>query len=260
MMKTLLAMLLLVQMAGAQMISMGNHRKIFPAGSCTPPTETSRWPFYGAGVTCLSGACTGQDSIRITAVPDVVGTNNLGLGGLARPFYFASGAGGFASLASGHFDGGSDLALGTSIATAVTTISYWNTIQLNAMGISAGMLGGAPGALEFRIGTTNHLELLISNIALIGSGTTTFATGKYTVGFTLNTTTGAWNLYKCSGGSCTVDGSGTYGAVTFTNPITSIGTANGTSDIFNGLILESGYLNGISTAGWGTWSQCNAGI
>jgi hypothetical protein len=231
-------------------------------GGCTAPTsiETSQWPVYGTGVTCVGGACTSGSSISL--IPDTVGSLSLAgnTGSYAEPHWSPSI---FGSLQAANYSNPSGMSLGTGIPTSVTSTSFWATLQVAGSG--RGIVGGPNSALEWRISAGGVQQVLVSNVALIGSGSQVFTTGvSYTVAVTVNATTGAWAMYTMSGGVVTTDASGTAGAISFGANITDFGIANGHADGFTGNIVDAGYFNGI----WNStqlnqiaaWSQCHAGV
>lgn len=229
---------------------------------CAAPTafETSQWPVYGAGVTCVTACGSG---VAINLIPDTVGSLNLAgnTGSYAEPTYLPSA---FGTLAAAAYSNPSGMALGAGIPTSVTSTSFWATLAPS--GGARGIVGGPASAFEWRITTGGCCqEVLVSGVSVIGHGSAAFTNGaKYTVAVTVNSVTGAWALYTMSGGVVTSDGSGTIGAITFGAPITDFGTANGTADGFQGNIVDAGYFAGIwnSTAlnAIAAWSNCNAGV
>jgi hypothetical protein len=244
-------------------------QNVTASGTCVVPSsvEVSQWPHYGTGVTCAGGCTVGN---AITLVPDTVGSNNFaGNTGIeAEPTYQPAI---FGVLPAGDYPAGPNALFATSsIPTSSpgnATYAFWITVKTGTVGGSLGMIGGNSGALEWRINSSGHQEILISGFASIGTGSATLSSNtKYTLAMSINGTTGVWTLWKIASNSVTVDGTGTYGTlpVGFSNSVDEIGAADGGSEPFNGLILDAGY----STSSWtatplsliAAFSQCNAGV
>lgn len=225
--------------------------------TCTPPTMTYRWPVYGAGNTCNGGlACS--NGLGIDTLVDVVGTNNATQATSGnRPIYTT---GAINSLPAAAYNGTTNvLSLGTALMAATTTYVALG-IKIDTSSLHGAIFGGPSGGeLELRVNGT-HQELLIENVAVIGTGTTTLTNGSFmTLVATYNSGTGTWALYTCSGGTCTVDSSGTN-IKTITAGMSNLGAAPGSSEFYSSNIAEFEYASSITTAGIGAYSLCKFGI
>lgn len=221
-------------------------------GSCTAPTMTVRYAAFNASNVCTGGCTNGN---VVTAFADMAGSNNAA--GSGGPTFTAAAVGGQPSI---QFAGGADFQLGTDISTSVTTYTEYAVIKPGTVGTLYSISGGgASSALEWRINASGHQEILNSAVASIVTGTATISTTSYSVvAFTYNRSTGAANLYICSAGTCTSDGTATN-AQTFGSALNTVGFSQASGG-FVGYIAEWGYLNGTSTTGIGSYSQCKYGI
>lgn len=224
------------------------------SSSCTPPSMTYRWVVDNASNTCNGGsACTngaGIDTLVSTAT-----ANNATQGTAGNRPLFST-----ATTLNGHataqFTASSSQTLGLASGIGVTAYTIYAVIEPTGTGNRA-FVGGATGELEYRINSSNHQELLYAFHASIGTGTATFSGSSFVaIAETYDSTSGAYALYTCAGGTCTSDGTGTSAQPI--SPATSLG---GNTDFFNGYIAEIGAANSIlSVASIGTYVNCEYGL
>jgi hypothetical protein len=235
------------------------------SGSCTPPTMTYRWAAYNSLNTCGTGvACTNGAAGRVSA--DLVSSNNAtNTTGSNQPTYTTGAINGQPAWT---FNGSTPNFF--SFTTALPFQS-WTTITIYAVVENTGTSG------QF-LATSAHNTHLLGygfngsgnqafgdvGIASLASGTAVYSTSTwYTIVMQYNTSTLAYTLYKCSGGTCAADGSGTASSgFSFTSATDAMGADvnDGGAYNFSGNVAEIGVLNGTSTAGIGAWSQCEYGI
>jgi hypothetical protein len=163
---------------------------------------------------------------------DSVGSNNATQTNTSiQPLYYASGINSqpasYWTTSAGYM-----MTLGTGIAQTQTTQTWAATITPTLDGShTVNMLSGASGnGLTWGINTSNHQYVRGYNSGAAVTGSATLVSGNtYTLAFTLNGTT--IQLYKCSGGSCSTDGSSgttTIGTVSMSilgrqNPLVFLG-------------------------------------
>jgi hypothetical protein len=228
-----------------------------PTTPCSKPTLTSDWAASSLSSTvhCGTGTTICINGAQIHLIPDVVGSNNITslVGSGSAPFYQTSILNNqpvvqWTSTSIAYFG------LGTSIPAANTTSSFFMTLAPTT-GAVRKLVTGPTGALFWEISATGH-QLVFAGTGATITGTTAFTSGSFvTIAFTYSS--GVINLYTCSGGVCTSDGTGNTG--TPTAAITEFGQGGGTGT-YLGYIAEIGYLNGASITGFATYSQCKYGI
>jgi hypothetical protein len=119
------------------------------------------------------------------------------------------------------------------------------------------------GGFEYYItgtGTTYQQIIAKAGVLQLALGTQNLAQSVYhATAMTYNFTTGAYALYNCSGGACTIDVSGTN-LQSFTSYAGSIGADRFDGSFMNGNIAEVGIGTSGSVAGIGAYIQCQYGI
>lgn len=259
-MRNLLILLLLPLLAmggGQTVVSTGNHRKIFSA-ACNAPTLTYQWEMWNAANTCNGGsACTngaGLDTVNDSAGADTLTQGTSG----NRPIYTTASISG---LAAANWNT-SNMQLNRSVAPSNNTTMTWFVVfNSSAIGTSQPITGNSSGtgAFELRVNATGNIEMLKGRVTSIGTSTGTYSASTwYAVLATYDQGTGAWAIYKCSGGTCAADGSGTN-AVSFSVGADRIGFYSG-DGVFSGLIAEVNYRQAITTTGYGAYALCKYGL
>lgn len=233
------------------------------SAGCTPPTVTSRWAGSNNTGTNNCGSsgtspCTNGSVLYYWI--DSVGGNTAG------PLFGASSVdyvtGVLNSLPAANFPGSSysQKVLSTPIPTSIVSYSFAATFDTLAASTAQALFGPqtSVGGISWSINSSGKQQLCISSCV---SGTTVFSTSTfYTITASYNTATNAWAFQKCSGGTCTSDGSGTTSLGTASNAISTIGQlATGVNGL-NGNIVEIDYYNGSSITGEGAWSYCQYGV
>jgi hypothetical protein len=240
-----------------QIINTGTRRKVFTAPSCTPPTMTYRWQVANSGILCGTGiACT--NGAGTFSLPSSATSNTASQGASGNQPIYTTGA--INGLQAALFNGTSQtLAFSNTFGTS-GTMTLYAVIEPTSSG--GGILGsataGTNGSVEWAINGGGGQFFNSLNRAAIASGAATISTSHFsTLAMTYDFTSGVANLYICSGGTCTLDGTGTSTAQFF-NATNSLGTTG--IFFFSGYIAEWGYLNSVNTAGIATYSQCEYGI
>ena len=259
---TLALIPLLAAGGGQSVVNTGNHRKIFAAG-CSAPSASSRWTAWNPsnlcgttpGTTCTNGA-------QMFSVPDL-GTQGVSIvtGGTA-PTYTTSALNGLAAMT---WTGTEQLnASGPIAGSGSLNFTLWAVLKPNASGVYLPIVGSINGGgIGWRLTpTTLTPELDIAFVTIIGTASTPVSTSGYSlIEVTYSSSTGAYNFYSCSAGSCTSAGSGTN-AQTFSDNTDRVGTTrpNSGSNFFKGNIVEIGYRNSIDTTNIASYVQCQYGI
>jgi hypothetical protein len=108
---------------------------------------------------------------------------------------------------------------------------------------------------EYGVGTKQYFNS--AGVTAIGTSITAPTVGAWnTSALTYNFATGLWTFYNCSGGACTVDGSGTtIGTFSYPNSAYLGGWQPG-GEWFDGQVAEWGYRTTIDVSGIGAWSFC----
>jgi hypothetical protein len=207
-----------------------------------------------------------------TLVDTVVGNNAIQTSSSNRPIYTTSAINGLAALA---FDGTTSekqmAMLGTP--TFAPPEAYTGSLTYYAV-VEPGAISGVYGYTIFgpstQINTLHGISWAIfngkqflysSNITSIGIGTVTLSTSTFSViAVTYNMVSGAWTMYECSGGTCTVDNSGTTTTPSTTTQTDDLGSSPSDGFYYNGLVAEYGYLDSASIAGIATYVQCQYNI
>lgn len=236
--------------------------------TCTLPSGTADWRASTiAGTTnCgTTGTTACANSTPVYNALDDIGSNTAfqTTNTNAQPLFLASQINGLPAFgfngANGHTV--DVLNLTSAIPTANTTYSAFAVISPSTVTATNKLLGQASastGAVRWFISSSGH-QTISAGASANQTGTATLVVNTWvTIGFTWNLSTGAWNMYKCSGGTCSSDGSGTTTA-TPTQTVNAIGVSEGSSN-FKGLMAEMWFLNGTSNTGWASWSQCKYGI
>jgi hypothetical protein len=256
-----LAITLLAQSA----IAPGRHTVATTTpGVCAVPSQmTEDWPVFGPNVSCDGigpGSCPTSGAFKIDTVPNTLSSNDaIQIANGARSIWTPSA---FNSLAGANFNGvSSRLSYSTDetmYTSGVVLVVYAHQVPTSGSDAIFGGTGGA--ALELRL-SSNQLQLLADNVAFIGGGTTTYVTGTWhTFAAVWNDSTGAWALYDCHGGTCTVDGSGTT-ATHLSSPNNELGASDGSGEYGQGTTLDWQVANGsTSIAGIAAYSSCKFGI
>jgi hypothetical protein len=219
---------------------------------CTAPTMDHRWAAWNPANTCTSGCTTGNN---VTSMPDMgtVGGSTANGNGV----YTASAVNGLAAV---QFNG-SFYDLSASLSGAPTQISMYAILNINSQGGSfTGAVCCGQGVPEWLMGNTGGMGFNKNQQVAIGSSTTNVSATTYvTVAVTYNTSTGALNYYRCSGGSCTNVGTATN-ATTFSGNWNRWGGSTFDPN-FQGFVSELAETNSIiTTTQLATWSQCKYGI
>jgi hypothetical protein len=201
-----------------------------------------------------AGTTVATNGSGVNNLAEIVASNaaTQSTGGL-QPIYNTNQINTLPAMTYNGFTSNRVLTFGTSIPITVTTYTFFAVVQPATSGASLAIIGGQPGAMEYRINSSLHQELLVAGVVSLGVGTATISTtSPTTVVGQWNSTSGAWAFFICSGGTCSSDGSGTQ-AGALTQPTNLIGEGDG-GDSFNGIIAEVGFLNGTSTTGIGAYS------
>lgn len=223
-------------------------QRSFYHASAAPATPVAdhRWQVNYASNTCGSGvACTNGAGINTLVDQGTVGGKNLSQATTAKQPIYTTGA--VNGLAAGAWASASTQYVEAATPIGGSSFSGFAVFKLTSTGVNQAIFGNniTGSAVEWRINSSNHQELLAQNVASICTGTATFTTGTwYAIAFTYNSSTGACNLYTISGGTATSDGSATS-AQTVTNGIADIGVGAAT-DYFNSMIAEAA----LSTSVW----------
>jgi len=232
--------------------------------ACTAPSQmTDDWPVFGPNVSCDgigAGSCPASTGAKkIDTLPSTLSSNSATQASNgARPVWTSAA---FDSLAGAIFTPGGMNRLSYASAfytSGVVLVAYAH--QVPASGVDALFGSTAGAALEFRL-SSNQLNLLSDNVAFIGGGATTYTAGTWhTFAATWNDATGAWALYDCHGGTCTVDGSGTT-ATHLSSANNEFGSSDGSNEFGQGITLDWQVANGsTSIAGIAAYSSCKFGI
>lgn len=218
---------------------------------CTsPPTSFYHWPTYGSTNTCAGGsACT--NGAGMDKLVDVVAANNAVQSTSGnRPIYTTGQVNGLP--ANVYTAGGTQtLTFPTRLPDSGNLLTLYAVVKPNSGSGPFPLMGPSVGGLEWRI-NSGHQELLLANISGIGVGTATISSSVYSMLVAqYNETTGAYAFYECSGGTCTLDASGTT-LVSVTGP-DSIGFSTGDGS-FGGGIADEGFINATTTTGIGAYA------
>jgi len=252
--KALVALMIVLTSVGvpSQRINTGNRRKAVVG--CTPPSMLHRWTV--GTVTCSGGSpCTngaGIDTITDTGTGSASNAEQPTSGN--RPIYNTAVVGGnpvatFTAASSQSFT------FHNNISDSLMTV--YVVIKPTSGTWFGGGSGTGGGVQYFYNGANQQFNSL--NRTIIGTGTSSLSTASFqTIVLTYDFSSGAWSMYKCSGGSCAGDGSGTQTA-SFGFPINQLG-GSAAAGFFSGQIAELAYNNSISTTGIATYSQCQYGI
>jgi hypothetical protein len=242
--------------ASGQNIDTGNRRKVRPAISCAAPAMTHRWMVSANTNTCSGGtACTngaGIDTVTdLGSAPSSAAEQPTSAN---RPVFAAALLNG---KAVATFTGASqNFILHNNISDGLMTV--YAVLRPTSGTFFGGGNTGTIGSVQYFFNGTNE-QFNNMNKAVIVTGTSTLSTGSFqTIALTYDFTSGAAQLFRCSGGTCTNDGTGSYTGG-FGNPITRIG-GESVPGYFTGQLAEVGYTNVISTAGIAAYSQCQYGI
>lgn len=144
--------------------------------------------------------------------------------------------------------------------SGVVLVAYAHQVPSSGEDVMFGSTAG--GALEFRL-SSNQLNLLNENTALIGTGAATYTAGTWhTFAATWNDATGAWALYDCNHGTCTLDASGTTSThLSAANNELGSADGDGTGEFSQGITLDWQVANGsTSIAGIAAYSSCKFAI
>lgn len=235
------------------------------APACTLPSGTSDWQAATITGTTNCGTTGGTlcaNNSPVFNVPDGIGSNAIGQTiTTAQPLYLTSQINTLPAFSFDSVHTLDQLSLTSPIPTTNTTYSFFAAISPSSVTATNKLLGqtaATTGALRWYINSAGHQTVSADASAQISGTATLVANTWVVIGFTWNTATGALALYKCSGGTCTSDGTSTT-VTTPTQTINAIGVSEGSSN-FKGLMAEMWYFNGISNTGWGAWSQCKYGI
>jgi hypothetical protein len=149
-----------------------------------------------------------------------------------------------------------------SSITQYTFVAYG--IDFSSFPTQAPIIGGVGNNLLWQI-ESNVQKLLSAGVAQIGAGTDTISTSTpYTLAFTYDTGAAQLTFYKCSGGSCVQDGSGSTTNTPPTSPIYFLGKDGYSTHYLNASVPEIDFYQGIYTSGnlssVATYSQSCYGI
>jgi hypothetical protein len=232
------------------------------SGGCTAPTATHRWAIYDTNTTCVSGgACSSGGSINF--VKDLVGADDsTQIHSGHEPAYSPAAIN---SLAAGDFSSGIAWMMETTIPIpSGANMSVYAVVFYDAStSTNESILGneGSGGSFNWRFDANNKQEILSSGTASIASSSVAYTTaGWHTFEVDFNQTTGAYAFKHCTGGTCSVDTSGTASVPSFFNSSNTFGADNATNTFWTGKIAEFGYFSGFGVTGLGAWSQCQYGI
>lgn len=228
------------------------------SGGCTPPTMTYRWSAYaltgtpncgtGGGTTCTT---SGQS---VYSIPESVASNTATDSGTLGT-YQTNAINGLPAISINSTSG---YAMTTNIPSSVTTYTLYAIFSAgNASSFSA-LFGSASASNSIEYGLESSKQFLREdNNGPTAGGTTLSNNTWYTGVMTWNTASGAYVLYLCSAGTCSVDASGTV-VTAPSDPITNL--AGPSRDYaFLGSVAEWGYRNGIDSnpsSDIGAWSLC----
>lgn len=226
---------------------------------CTVPAASSLW--YGdnpsnlcgtasPGTTCTNGATMwhwidsngGNNAVQYNASDDPIYTTGAVNGHAALAFATAS---------------TTRLLLTSSIPTTANQLSFYAVVKITSFGANFYILGNPSGNANLRWGitTAQHQFMSWGSTSIIGTATLSLNTW-YTLGFT-GSLGGTMNLYVISGGSQTVDATGTQTG-TVTTAATGFGANNSTFG--SAQIAEIGQFNSVGLPGVPCWSQKQYGI
>lgn len=229
------------------------------AGGCSPPTMTYRYTAANPSNTCgVSGgsSCTTNGQLFFSEASLATANTATWNGSGTQPTYATAVIN---SLPGVGFTAGS-LTFATPLPSAITSFTFYATLQFASSSPMAIIGPTNSGGIEWRI-DADFQDLLSAGTSNLAGGSTAWTPGTwYTFVVTYVTSTGVANFYRCVSGTCNTDGGGTN-ATTFSQPTDLIGNYPVFGDAYNGQIAEIGILvNGVSTTGIGTYSQCQYGI
>ncbi len=252
----------LICLQSAVSIGRGTGALASASGTCALTGATYQWPVYNAANTCGTGvACTNGAGINTLA--SIATANNATQATTAsQPIYTTGQVNGLPAMV---FNGTSDvLTLATGIGLNQPTITWYSVVKPTSAATNQVIVGGSvTGSFEWAISSTKHQEIVEDNVVVIGTGTATISSTAYTTlvaQYTLST--GAWQLYTCSGGTCTSDGSGTTtlpGGM-FTNDTNTFGYTTSADGYSTASIAEIGYFNTITLSNIAGYSSCKYAI
>jgi hypothetical protein len=233
--------------------------------SCSPPSLTYQWAAYSLTGTNNCGSagtssCTNGASVY-TLTESIAGNNAVQATSANQPLFETNQINGLPAIESNGLSGVSAEYLPFSM-----TIPDTANFTIYAMVKSSSLSGyqtiisndANTSSIEYGIPNAAHQYVRVNGYSS-GLGSATLSTGTwYTLALTFTYSTLAYNLYICSGGTCTSDGSGTAGGSP-SQPINSLFGPNG-DDSWNGYVAEWGYLNSVSTSGIAAYSLCKYGI
>lgn len=215
--------------------------------ACVAPSMVYRW-------TPTAGCSTSTPC----ATDQVAGNNATQTSSGALPTYSATG--GPNSTPSLSFNGSDSAAFGTAIPSSVTAFTIYAIVNYSTSTSNAIIGGTSSGAIEYRINSSNHPDLLIQGAVDLGTGTQTLSPNTWYTEVITYQISGAYTFYFASGGNLTAAGTGSGSSSPFSSGTQTLGAAPGASEMFNGQIAEWGYLDSVNTSGIATWSNCHFNI
>lgn len=239
--------------------------------TCTLPAFTYSWSVYNSGTLCGAGpgsACSNGNGIF--SIPEAISSVNTLTQSttVTQPIYTT---GAINSLPVAAFNGAINaynLAMTTPLpSTGIAT--FYAIVKPNATGtIQQPIFGNtnpnnALHGLSLQVVTATSQLILESTFAgTIATKTTPLSTSAYTaVAASFDYSTNNYVFWTCSGGTCTVDNSGTGTAFTFTTSTNAIGTSISEVQFFNGPIAEADVLLGSSSiTGYAAYVNCKYGL
>jgi hypothetical protein len=232
--------------------------------SCTTPTQlTDVWLVFNAfplvtcdsGVTCVTGVNVNNDLVTdtITSANNATQSTNS-----QRPIWTANVVG---THAGDAFSGGSLQLLSYTGSTYSNVVIGVLAHTVPSLGTVDAFFGGSSnGALELKINASGKLELDVQEQALIGQGSTIYTPGA-TLNFMATFSGSTWALYSMSGGTATLDASGSYSGTALSNANNQLGAATGVPEFGIGTYL--GWFAGTGTTSItniATWATCETSI
>jgi hypothetical protein len=230
---------------------------------------TYRWAAYsltGTNNCGSAGTTLCANGLGVYTLPDSAGSNNaVQTTSADQPTFATNQINGLPAISNSGGSGSSAqvLVAGTGFATG-TNFTMYAVVEPTNLGNYMAVFGtnlanDSQVAVEYGFEGNNQFVRANGNSAIPGSATFANSTWK-TIALTYNNSTQAVQMYICSSGTCTADGSaGTILPGAFNTAITNLfGPA--ADFAMQGYIAEWGYLNSISLTGIGAYSQCKYGL
>ena len=230
-----------------------------PASSvgCSPPSMTYRWAGYAAGNLCAGPVSCTTNGQTLLSFADLVASNTATAATGTPPTYLTSAVNSLPGFVfNGASSGNQTMAMATAIPSSPTTYTLYAILDPTSFSHNSAIISGTSTSSLIWYFNTSGQQAFFGGTTI--TGTTTYSTGSY-ITIVLTYSGSSYAFYKCSGGSCTSDGTGTQ-AQTILSASGSIGD-DSFNDFLNANVAEIGILIGTaSNSGIGAWSQCKYGI